>query len=78
MTEEPERWPSDLTAKEIVEVRRLLMLTRELIPTPARWTRMVYARDGRGKEVSPDDGTAVRFCVSARSSRQSTSYTTPV
>lgn len=58
------RWPSSLEPDEIVEIRRLLTATRDLIPTAARWTRNVFARDSRGREVWPDAPTAVRFCVS--------------
>ena len=44
-------------------IRQLLRGSRELMATPARWTRQELARDSRGAGVKPDSPRATRFCL---------------
>lgn len=44
-------------------VKENLIAVKELLATPATWTREVLARDAKGNEVRPSDDKAVCFCI---------------
>src|SRR4051794_19791915 len=64
MDEAREEMPSDLTKKERREIKEVFGAARELLPSPARWTKGAYARNSRGEPVSAFAPNATRFCIS--------------
>lgn len=41
----------------------ILKAARELLSTPARWTKLAYARDAGGAAVMPSNANAVCWCI---------------